>query len=47
MSRLESDGAAIDYLEGGSGPPFVLVHGAWGDRGIWEPVRRRLEGSCC
>jgi pimeloyl-ACP methyl ester carboxylesterase len=45
MSRLQTDGAAIDYLEGGRGAPLVLVHGSWGDRQIWELVRPGLERS--
>jgi pimeloyl-ACP methyl ester carboxylesterase len=45
MSLLETDGAAIDYREGGSGAPLVLVHGSWGDHGVWELVRPGLERS--
>jgi pimeloyl-ACP methyl ester carboxylesterase len=45
MSRLHTDGAAIDYREGGSGAPLLLVHGSWGDREIWESVRAGLERS--
>lgn len=45
MSRLETDGATIDYREGGSGAPLLLVHGSWDDRQIWEPVRPGLERS--
>ena len=45
MPRLETDGAAIDYRQGGSGASLVLVHGSWGDRRIWELVRPRLEWS--
>jgi pimeloyl-ACP methyl ester carboxylesterase len=45
MPPLTSDGATIDYLEGGSGAPLLLVHGSWGDREIWELVRPGLERS--
>ena len=45
MSRLHTDGAAIDYREGGSGASLLLVHGSWGDRHIWESVRAGLERS--
>ncbi len=45
MSRLETDGATIDYREGGSGAPLFLVHGSWDDRQFWELVRPGLERS--
>jgi pimeloyl-ACP methyl ester carboxylesterase len=45
MPPLNTDGAAIDYREGGSGAPLLLVHGSWGDREIWELVRPGLERS--
>jgi pimeloyl-ACP methyl ester carboxylesterase len=45
MSALKTHGAAIDYLQGGSGAPLLLVHGSWGDRHIWELVRPSLERS--
>jgi pimeloyl-ACP methyl ester carboxylesterase len=45
MSALNTERATIDYVEGGSGAPLVLVHGSWGDRQIWEPVRPGLGRS--
>jgi pimeloyl-ACP methyl ester carboxylesterase len=45
MSALNTDRATLDYGEGGSGPPLVLVHGSWGDRKIWDLVRPGLERS--
>jgi pimeloyl-ACP methyl ester carboxylesterase len=45
MPRLDTEGATIDYREGGSGAAILLVHGAWGDRQVWELVRQGLERS--
>jgi pimeloyl-ACP methyl ester carboxylesterase len=45
MPRLDTDGATIDYREGGSGAAILLVHGSWGDRQVWELVRQGLERS--
>lgn len=45
MSPLETDGAAIDYRERGSGAALLLVHGSWDDRQVWELVRPGLEQS--
>jgi pimeloyl-ACP methyl ester carboxylesterase len=45
MSRLETDGAVIDYRAGGGGAPLLLVHGSWGERQIWELVRQGFERS--
>lgn len=35
-------GVALRYLEGGEGPPLVLVHGRGGAATSWFPVLRRL-----
>ena len=45
MPRLETDGATIDYVEGGSGAPLLLVQGSWLDRQQWELVRPGFERS--
>ena len=42
MPRLETDGATIDYVEGGSGAPLLLVQGSWLDRQQWELVAAAL-----
>src|SRR5215218_9132063 len=45
MPRLETDGATIDYVEGGGGAPLLLVHGSWLDGQQWELVRPGVERS--
>lgn len=41
VERVEVDGAHIAFERRGSGPPLVLLHGAFSDRRTW---RRQLEG---
>ena len=38
---LTIDGLRVGYSRNGTGPPLVLVHGAWSDARIW---RHQLEG---
>src|SRR5882724_11688223 len=35
----------IAYDRTGDGPPIVFVHGLTYDRGMWEPVIEKLNGS--
>jgi pimeloyl-ACP methyl ester carboxylesterase len=39
------DGARIEYLDVGTGPPLVFVHGAYVTGALWEDVVRRLSNS--
>ncbi len=43
MSEFNADGVSIEYLEGGSGAPLLLVHGSWVDRNNWRLVRPGFE----
>lgn len=40
-----ADGAAIAYEWSGTGPPLVLVNGAFGDRHAGEPLASALQGD--
>ena len=40
--ELEVNGVKLSYVEQGSGEPVVLVHGAFSDLRIWEPLRHRF-----
>ena len=42
MPELTLDQGTINYLDEGSGPAIVLVHGALVDGRLWEPVVQRL-----
>jgi pimeloyl-ACP methyl ester carboxylesterase len=42
--RLELAGVSTAVLEGGSGPPVVLLHGQGGWAGMWLPVASDLVG---
>ncbi|WP_445149161.1 alpha/beta fold hydrolase [Baekduia sp. Peel2402] len=44
MPELTLDQGTIRYLDEGSGPPVVFVHGALVDSRLWEPVIERLRG---
>jgi pimeloyl-ACP methyl ester carboxylesterase len=35
MPTVNVDGVALDYIEQGSGPPLLFVHGSVGDRRTW------------
>ena len=35
---VSADGTPIGYMQSGSGPPLVLVHGMTADASRWEPV---------
>lgn len=37
MPTLDVDGTTLRYEAHGSGPPLVLLHGAWLDRALWAP----------
>ncbi len=39
---VDLSGLRISYLEGGSGPPLVLIHGSGDDKDIWLPMSRYL-----
>jgi pimeloyl-ACP methyl ester carboxylesterase len=43
--RLELAGVSTAVLEGGSGPPVVLLHGQGGWAGMWLPAMARLVGT--
>jgi pimeloyl-ACP methyl ester carboxylesterase len=43
--RLQLAGVSTAVLEGGSGPPVVLLHGQGGWAGLWLPVLARLAPS--
>jgi pimeloyl-ACP methyl ester carboxylesterase len=43
--RLELAGVSTAVLEGGEGPPVVLLHGQGGWAGMWLPVIAGLEGA--
>jgi pimeloyl-ACP methyl ester carboxylesterase len=43
--RLELAGVSTAVLEGGSGPPAVLLHGQGGWAGVWLPVIAELVGA--
>lgn len=36
MPSVNIDGASLDYIEQGSGPPLVFIHGSINDRRTWE-----------
>jgi len=36
MAKIEINGAELDYVEKGSGPPLVFVHGSASDRRSWQ-----------
>jgi pimeloyl-ACP methyl ester carboxylesterase len=36
------DGVRLTYVEQGSGEPIVLVHGAFSDLRVWEPIREEV-----
>lgn len=38
---VEVDGTRLSYLEGGSGPPVLLLHGTFWSR-VWQPVMPAL-----
>lgn len=40
------DGTEIGYLQLGSGPALVMVHGAWGSRDAWLEVAKLLAERC-
>ena len=42
--RLELAGVSTAVLEGGEGPPVVLLHGQGGWAGMWVPVMAELVG---
>lgn len=44
MPELTLDQGTIRYLDEGSGPPVVFVHGALVNGRLWEPVIERLRG---
>jgi hypothetical protein len=41
-SQVEVDGAAIEYIDVGSGRPVVCVHGAYVTGALWDDVAHRL-----
>lgn len=43
--RLELAGVSTAVLEGGEGPPVVLLHGQGGWAGMWVPVMAELVGA--
>ena len=40
--QIEVNGIPVSYVEDGSGPPLVFVHGAVGDLRVWEPIREPI-----
>lgn len=42
MDTVEISGLRIGYRRAGTGPPLVLLHGAYEDSRVWRP---QLEGS--
>ena len=38
-----SDGIRLAYRIEGSGPPFLLLNGMFGDLAFWDPVVERLQ----
>jgi pimeloyl-ACP methyl ester carboxylesterase len=41
-SRLDVNGVGLPYVEQGSGEPVVVVHGAFSDLRVWEPLRAEI-----
>jgi pimeloyl-ACP methyl ester carboxylesterase len=39
---IEVNGVRLSYVEQGSGEPIVLVHGAFSDIRVWEPLREAI-----
>jgi hypothetical protein len=44
--RLDLAGVSTAVLEGGDGPPVVLLHGQGGWAGMWLPVAADLVATC-
>ena len=40
--EVEVNGVRLHYVEDGSGEPVVLVHGAFSDLRVWEPIREEI-----
>lgn len=47
MTVLNCGGTALDVDRAGDGPAIVLVHGAWSERGTWDPVFAPLAKRFC
>jgi len=42
---IEVDGATIAYIDDGTGPPLVFVHGVYVTGALWDDVVARLSGG--
>src|SRR4030095_15100442 len=42
MPQLRMSGIDLSYIEQGTGPPVVFVHGAWMDLRYWERQRQTI-----
>jgi len=40
--EVEVNGIRLSYIEQGSGEPIVLVHGAFSDLRVWEPLQEEI-----
>lgn len=45
VKQLEVQGEVFEYAEGGSGETVVLIHGFQGDKRIWIPYVKKLQGQ--
>ena len=45
MSTVDVNGERLNYVEQGSGPPLVLLHGIGCDAGLWSRVLDGLGGE--
>lgn len=46
MATANANGVVLDYLDAGSGPPMLFVHGFPLDRSIWIGQLAALKGCC-